>query len=82
LLLPLASQPGRIDLALGCLSLDGATGRAPRRFAVARSMVARISGRPDKIIAPQTEFAEPAAIFALPRPPRASGHLKLVHSVD
>ena len=35
LLLPLTSSRGVSDLALGCLALDGALGRAPRRFAIA-----------------------------------------------
>ena len=35
LLLPLTSSRGVSDLALGCLALKGALGRAPRRFAIA-----------------------------------------------
>lgn len=38
LLLPLTSARGETDLALGCLALEGALGRAPRRFAIAGLM--------------------------------------------
>lgn len=34
LLLPLTSLRGTVDLALGCLAIHGALGRAPRRFAI------------------------------------------------
>lgn len=34
LLLPLTSIRGSVDLALGCMAIHGAMGRAPRRFAI------------------------------------------------
>lgn len=35
IVLPLTSLRGETDLALGCLAMEGALGRAPRRFAIA-----------------------------------------------
>jgi hypothetical protein len=83
LILPLSSHGGRIDMALGCLTLDGVTGRAPRRFAIARSMTEKLAtsrGGVDPAIAERTE---PQAAAPLPQPPRGQGpHLRLVHSAD
>lgn len=84
LLLPLVSQAGKVDLALGCLTLDGPIGRAPRRFAVARMNQEKlVTGAPTPEPAAETRaFAEPPADFALPAPPRSERHLRLVHSAD
>jgi hypothetical protein len=38
IVLPLTGAKGATDLALGCLAMDGALGRAPRRFAIAGLM--------------------------------------------
>lgn len=38
IVLPLVGSKGETDLALGCLAMEGALGRAPRRFAVAGLM--------------------------------------------
>ena len=38
IVLPLTGMRGETDLALGCLAMDGALGRAPRRFAIAGLM--------------------------------------------
>jgi hypothetical protein len=83
MLLPLASQQGKVDLALGCMTLDGVIGRAPRRFAVARTQVEKLGPVAPKSDAVTPEFAESQVAFAMPRPPRADGlHLRLVHSAD
>ena len=82
-LLPLVSHLGKIDLALGCLTLDGPMGRAPRRFAVARTQVEKLGPTLASDDAMTPEFAEAQAAFVVPRPPRAAGpHLRLVHSAD
>lgn len=39
LMLPLRRTDGSGGLAIGCLALDGRTGRAPRRFAIARERI-------------------------------------------
>lgn len=71
LLLPLRSGGGGRDLVLGCLATEGETGRAPRRFAIARAVE-------ERLVLPEAAFAEPPALP--PRPGRA--HLRLVHSAD
>jgi hypothetical protein len=89
LILPLTAQRGDIGLALGCLALHGALGRAPRRFAISGvmgerlpSQAATLAVRPAPRVQPAAPgLAEPAASFA-PRPPRTRGHLRLVHSRD
>ncbi len=45
LLLPLTGMRGTVDLALGCLAIHGAMGRAPRRFAISGIMAAKIERR-------------------------------------
>lgn len=83
MLLPLVSQLGKVDLALGCLTLDGIIGRAPRRFAIARTQVEKLGSVAPAADAMTPEFAEAQTKFAMPRPPRAEGlHLRLVHSAD
>ena len=71
LLLPLRSGGGGRDLVLGCLTTEGETGRAPRRFAIARAVE-------ERLVLPEAAFAEP------PAPPLRPGraHLRLVHSAD
>jgi hypothetical protein len=44
-LLPLTGMRGVVDLALGCLAIHGALGRAPRRFAVSGIMAEKIERR-------------------------------------
>ena len=95
LLLPLTATRGDTGLALGCIALHGALGRAPRRFAIAGIMGEKI----ENCTAPHREAVRPAqdrrsvevpgmaetgAIFtpAFPRPPRAKPQLRLVHSRD
>ena len=96
LILPLTAARGEVGLAIGCLALHGALGRAPRRFAIAGVMSEKIerreSGRrqaeralPDRrlpeAVAPPG-LAEASALFtpAYPRPPRGKPKLRLVHS--
>jgi hypothetical protein len=45
IVLPLTGATGAADLALGCLAMDGALGRAPRRFAIAGLMSEMIERR-------------------------------------
>ncbi|MES2145363.1 MAG: PAS domain-containing protein [Pseudomonadota bacterium] len=83
MLLPLLSHGDKTDLALGCLALDGPIGRAPRRFAVARSQLESLSAVSAGTRSAETAFAEPAPAFVVPRPPRSEGrHLRLVQSSD
>lgn len=94
LILPLTAQRGDVALAMGCLALDGALGRAPRRFAISGLMGERIAlaappGLPRAQPAPRRPtsdalppgLAEPAAAFT-PRPSRGKPHLRLVYSRD
>jgi hypothetical protein len=82
-LLPLVSHLGKVDLALGCMTLDGPVGRAPRRFAIARSRVEKLGAIAAQADARAPEFAETQTDFVMPRPPRADGpYLRLVHSAD
>ena len=94
LILPLISARGEVGLAIGCLALHGALGRAPRRFAIAGVVSEKIERRllarhqaerplndrhqPDDSKVPG--LAEPGAAFVAPRPPRGKPHLRLVHS--
>ena len=98
LVLPLTAARGEIGLALGCLAMHGALGRAPRRFAVAGVMSEKIDRRTlDRRATERTmsynaeadrrrpELAEGLAEAALPftpRPPRGKPNLRLVHSRD
>ena len=68
LLLPLQSNGGARDLVLGCLATEGETGRAPRRFAIARAVE-------EALVPPE---ARPLPHRSLPGRP----HLRLVHSAD
>jgi hypothetical protein len=69
LLLPVEGFEGRTDLALGCLSLAGQVGRAPRRLILSRAA--------SEVAAPLQAVAEDAAPFV---PAPARGHLRLVKS--
>lgn len=97
LILPLTAQRGDVALALGCLALDGALGRAPRRFAISGVMSGRLAfsgtASPSPSDLPASEhrplqpsqiagLAEPAAAPFLPRPPRGKPKLRLVYSRD
>ena len=83
------------NLAIGCLVLHGAQGRAPRRFAIAGVMSEVIERRaigrhrllPDGCLPEAVEtpgLAEASARFIpiIPRPPRGRPNLRLVHSRD
>jgi len=97
LLLPLTATRGTTDLALGCIALDGALGRAPRRFAIAGVMAEKIERRQanrrlaerptEERRQPQVAeqgLAEEGTVFShgFPRPPRGKPQLRLVHSRD
>lgn len=60
LLLPLTGLRGTTDLALGCLAIHGALGRAPRRFAISGVMGEKIERRTaERRLAPRPEDAHP-----------------------
>ena len=97
LILPLTAARGEVGLAIGCLALHGALGRAPRRFAIAGVTGETIARhlpdrRPAQAAQPDRRhseaspqgLAETAAVFTpvFPRPPRGKPHLRLVHSRD
>lgn len=94
IILPLTAQRGDVGLALGCLAMHGAIGRAPRRFAIAGVMSETIDRRQAERFAPRLDaerrlpegqpapgLAEAPASF-VPRPPRGKPQLRLVHSRD
>ncbi len=79
LLLPLVSTRGVTDLALGCLAVEGVTGRAPRRFAISALLnePVAVASR----VGPVRELAEDQAAFVpqdTNRPARGRPHLRLV----
>ena len=94
ILLPLISARGPCDMALGCLATHGATGRAPRRFAISQlaneplvSIEAELeaASRPRPQQAPRLVpmgLAEAAGSFAhgpaMQPPPRGKPQLRLV----
>ncbi|ETX29528.1 PAS domain-containing protein [Roseivivax isoporae] len=96
ILLPLRSDTGRIDRALGGLVSHGQLGRAPRRFEVAHATHGRVApqglqlpaldaprGHADTGVAPQRGLSEPARPFL--HAPAAAGpvpYLRLVVSND
>lgn len=95
LLLPLTSTRGVVDLALGCMAIHGAMGRAPRRFAitgVVGAALQRSMADPRLVVktafdrrAPAPGMAEMTTGFTdafPPRPPRGKPNLRLVHSRD
>lgn len=86
LLLPLKSDLGDITRALGVLSTQGETGRAPRRFDVVGQRVTKLltdtAPAPKIPAAPVPGFAEPAPQFAgMPRPAERA-YLRLVQDDD
>ena len=98
LLLPLTGMRGTVDLALGCLAIHGALGRAPRRFTISGIMASMIERRlndPRAVsrdnldrretvaVVPMPGMAEMARTFTPPpRPLRGKPNLRLVHSRD
>ena len=94
LILPLMSDSGRIDRALGYLGADGAIGRTPRRFDITMTRLTDLAEhapkagatpaeitRPDHSGTTPTGFAEPRTGYA--PPPARTGppgrpHLRLV----
>lgn len=76
-LLPLIGSQGRVNLALGCLSLGSAIGRAPRRFEITTQMTAPLGCTAGPTTSEPTAQDRP-----LPRPPRGHPHLRLVSSRD
>ncbi|MCV2870037.1 PAS domain-containing protein [Defluviimonas sp. WL0002] len=80
LLLPMASDRGGIDRALGCLATTGPIGLAPRRFTIADARRTEIiTGHP--ISLPRSGvsgFSEHMPAFTGPE--RRRGHLRLVKS--
>lgn len=71
-LLPVESVRG-VDIALGCLRVDGMIGMPPRRFRLQRAMQERVLVD----AAPRMAFAEPEEPFR-----HAPPKLRLVHSAD
>jgi hypothetical protein len=70
LILPLRSETGSMDLAVGCLALSGDPGPRTRRFHIAQStQTALFPNTQPAVIA---GFAEPAAGFAAPLQKAAS----------
>ena len=98
LVLPLLAANGEVGLAIGCLAMHGALGRAPRRFAIsgvlserierrggARRLSERLSAeRRDQDTGVAHGLAESGSVLAsaIPRPPRGKPQLRLVHSRD
>lgn len=83
LLLPLRGFDGRPDMALGCLSLAGETGRTPRRLIVQRWVAEALETGEGPISAPYSaplpvlhQAAEEPAPFT--PAPRERSHLRLV----
>ena len=85
LLLPLLGNRGASDLALGCLAIHGAMGRAPRRFVISGIMAEKIERRPTQRrdvvradddlrgpvpVAPMPGLAEMANTYTPAAPPR------------
>ena len=69
LLLPMIGDSGRVDLVIGCLALQGTTGRAPRRFHIAEVQQSALLDAPAVAKpAPVLQFAE-AAVAYRPAPP-------------
>lgn len=86
LILPMRSDRGDIDRALGCMPSSGPIGLAPRRFALTEAerhdIVVGRPARPATRSFDLTEpgFAEAMAPFA--RPARSRAHLRLVKTDD
>lgn len=80
LILPLRSDAGEVDRALGCLAIEGALGRTPRRFDIAMASTSYIDRSPLTLCAtPATKaFAESSAAFEPAESSAARPHLRLV----
>lgn len=89
LVLPMKSDSGQIDRALGCFVTGGTVGRAPRRFTLVEALTSPIAtGRPlptpplstpplsTRALRPVAGLAEPRA----PYQPANRAHLRLVKS--
>ena len=77
LVLPLRNRAGSTALALGCLATEGAIGRAPRRFAIARQRLTPLVPDPAPVMA--DGMAEAPAPYVGPlRPGPGHPHLRLV----
>ncbi len=75
-ILPLRDEAGRVARAVGVIATEGAAGRAPRRFAIARRVVTPlVPAAPAPVAA---ELAEPPAPYLPPRARPGRGHLRLV----
>lgn len=75
IVLPLVGMRGETDLALGCLAMEGALGRAPRRFAIAGLMSEVIERRRHAEPRPALAFRHlpPIAALALATPAQSHG---------
>jgi hypothetical protein len=81
LMLPLRRADGGTGLSLGCLATIGTTGRAPRRFSIARRRLTPVDGMRQTRIAeaePLRSMAEAPAFYTAR--PTAHPHLRLVKS--
>ncbi|MDP2082807.1 MAG: PAS domain-containing protein [Pseudotabrizicola sp.] len=65
--LPMLSNKGESNLAIGCLEVSGEIGRAPRRFSITDTRLEPVHPTD----APPEPHAEPQIDPVLPRPPRA-----------
>lgn len=77
LVLPMKSDSGQIDRALGCFVAGGPIGRAPRRFAIAEVLTSPITaGRPvaTRPLMPVAGLAEARSAYL----PTNRAHLRLV----
>ena len=82
LILPLRDHYGATKLAMGCLATEGAIGRCPRRFAVARKIVTPVRATSqivETLPEPMMGMAEAPAPFVIPaRPAPGQPFLRLV----
>ncbi|WP_309664999.1 PAS domain-containing protein [Tabrizicola sp.] len=75
ILLPLLDAAGDCRLMLGCLALQGETGRAPRRFDILNVVEERLRPEPAVVSAPP-----PPVSSKVHSDPPGRGHLRLVYS--
>lgn len=78
LMLPLRRADGGAGMALGCLALVGTTGRAPRRFGIARRRLTPLDMEAEAAPEPARGLAEAQAPF-VGQPTRVP-HLRLVRT--
>ena len=90
LLMPLRGLSGATDRALGCLAVEGAAGRSPRRLTLISRRIEALAadpgplaggaGRPATLppVAPPPGLAEGAADFAPAPPPRGRPKLRVI----